>query len=220
MTLCVCAADPATTGQSGTNLTGSTSPDPEVEEIKRKIEEQNKTIEDLTKQVKSLESAVRASMNNKPKGGGGSSGAGRQPQPEMSARDAALLRNNAVTYGSNIISQGGHVEINGGRSNVTFIISAVDGGTSSSAASLASKYNGVLLNIVNTQSPGVGFSTAKVNFYMPGVVAGDNIAVYQLQNGVWVQLPTAEIRKDHVVVNMTRHGVLAFIRVPVLASTG
>ena len=129
----------------------------------------------------------------------------------------ALSRSNAVSYGGNIVAHGGHVEINGGRSNVTFMIGVPDGGTLTSANSLASNLKGTLLNCVTVSST-VAFKNAKVNFYVSGVTAGDNIAVYQVQNGKWVQLPTAEIRQDHVVVNMTRYGTLAFIRVPVLAS--
>ncbi|WP_026661618.1 hypothetical protein [Butyrivibrio proteoclasticus] len=142
-------------------------------------------------------------------GRGGSSG--------NDVRNQALIRNNAVSYGGNIVAQGGHVEINGGKSNVTFIVGVPDGGTMTSAASLAANLKGSLINCVTVTSS-VAFRNARVNFYVSGVTAGDNIAVYQLQNGKWVQLPTAEIRQDHVVVDMTRYGTVAFIRVPVLAS--
>jgi hypothetical protein len=143
--------------------------------------------------------------------------AGRGGSSGNDVRNQALIRNNAVSYGGNIVGQGGHVEINGGKSNVTFIVGVPDGGTMTSATSLAANLKGSLLNCVTVTST-VAFKNAKVNFYVTGVTAGDNIAVYQVQNGKWVQLPTAEIRQDHVVVNMTRYGTLAFIRVPVLAS--
>ena len=110
------------------------------------------------------------------------------------------------------------MEINGGRSNVTFKIAGANGGQVTQANSLAGSLGGSLIACITTSSPGASFSSAKVNFYLAGVQAGDNIAVYQIQGNNWVQLPTAEIRKDHVVVNMTRHGTLAFIRVPVLAA--
>ena len=145
-------------------------------------------------------------------GGGSGGGGGSAP----SAYDAALYRSNAVSYGSNTISQGGHVEINGGKSNITFLIAVPDAGTTSSAISLANNLGGSLLNVVTVGSP-VAFRSAKVNFYITGVNIGDNIAVYQVQGGKWVQLQTAEIRKDHVVVNMSQVGAVAFIRVPVLA---
>lgn len=143
--------------------------------------------------------------------------AGRGGSSSNDVRNQALIRNNAVAYGGNIVGQGGHVEINGGKSNVTFIVGVPDGGTMTSAANLASSLKGSLVNCVTVTST-VAFKTAKVNFYVTGVTIGDNIAVYQVQNGQWVQLPTAEIRQDHVVVNMTKYGTIAFIRVPVLAS--
>ena len=87
-----------------------------------------------------------------------------------------------------------------------------------SATSLAAQVGGSLVNCINTSSPGVSFANAKVNFFVSGVQAGDNIAVYQSQNGKWVQIPVLEIRQDHVVVNLTRHGTLAFVRVPALAT--
>jgi hypothetical protein len=101
---------------------------------------------------------------------------------------------------------------------VTFTITAPSSSVISSASTLAGKVGGYLVSCISTSSPGVGFKTAKVNFYVGGVQNGDNIAVYQNQNGTWVQLPVVEIRQDHVVVNMSRHGEIAFIRVPVLAS--
>ena len=59
------------------------------------------------------------------------------------------------------------------------------------------------------------FQTATVNFYLKGIAAGQNIKVYQLIDGVWVELTVSEIREDHMVVNMTSLGTLAFIEVPV-----
>lgn len=58
------------------------------------------------------------------------------------------------------------------------------------------------------------FSTARVNYYMKGVKAGQVVKVYQLVNGSWVELTVAEIREDHVVVDMTSFGTLAFVEVP------
>lgn len=203
-TLCVCAQD-ASTGEPV--LEGSKSP-----ASKDDLEKLEKEIEDLTKQIQSLTRAVNAS-NSKGSGGGGGGSSRQQPN-----RSDVYTRNNAVAYGGNVVAQGGKVEINGGRSNVTFVVKAPAGGVYTSASSLAASLGGTLLNCINTSSPGVAFVTAKVNFYISGVGDNDNIAVYQMQRGSWVQLPTAEIRRDHVVVNMTQHGDLAFIRVPVLAT--
>ena len=182
------------------------SKSPTAEEIMETIEELSKRIEDLTRAVNAKQTIV---VNN---GGSSSSGGGgRSSSP-------AATTNNVVSYGSNIVYQGGKIEINGGRSNVTFTITAPNGGAMTSATSLAAQVGGSLVNCINTSSPGVNFANAKVNFFVSGVEAGDNIAVYQSQNGTWVQLPVAEIRKDHVVVNLTRHGTIAFVRVPVLAT--
>ncbi len=175
-------------------------------------EELEKEVKKLRREIAELEDAIRASQKtNQTKSSGGGGTATYQQNDVYS-------KNNAVNYGGNIIAQGGHVEINGGKSNVTFKIASVDGGTLTQASSLATSVGGSLINCISTSSPGASFSTAKVNFYIGGVQAGDNIAAYQIQGKNWVQLPVVEIRKDHVVVSMTRHGVVAFVRVPVLAA--
>ncbi len=195
--ICVCAADPSTGG--------STSVEKEIEEIKRQNEELKKQIAALAELVKAKQKIV---IEQKGNGGGG--GRSSAPAPTSSG--------NYVNYGGTVTYQGGKVEINGGRSNVTFTIKAPSSGVATSAGTLATQLGGSLLSCINTSTPGVGFKTAKVNFYVSGVQDGDNIAVYQNQAGSWVQLPTTEIRKDHVVVNLTKHGDIAFIRVPVLAA--
>ncbi|SDA47881.1 hypothetical protein SAMN02910275_00700 [Butyrivibrio sp. INlla18] len=217
-TLCVCAEDAAGTGTStDNNVGGSISISKEEwEKMQKNQEENNKTIAELTKQIQSLTNAVRAGQNNN-NNNKSSSGGESRPSSRASANEF-YKRNNAVGYGSNTVAQGGHVEINGGKSNVTFVLTPATGGQLTAATTLASNVGGTLLNVVTTSSPGASFTSAKVNFYVSGVVVGDNIAVYQIQNNQWVQLPTAEIRKDHVVVNMTKHGTIAFVRVPVLAS--
>ena len=232
----VLATDGTTAGNAATDqtLTGSQSKTAEDilrEEVERltkeldatneqikaqdeQIKNQNQQIKTQSAQISALISAVKASNS-----GGSSGSSGRTPTGPSSpdVRTQALIRNNAVSYGGNIVAQGGHVEINGGRSNVTFLVGVPDGATMNSAASLAANLSGSLINCVNVSSQ-VAFRSAKVNFYITGVNTGDNVAVYQVQGGKWVQLQTAEIRKDHVVVNMSQTGVVAFIRVPVLAT--
>ncbi len=194
---------------------GHTSPT--YEELKKELEQAQKDLEkasddikDLKGQVNGLIKALQA-RGSSGSGGGGNSGGSSTPTPPSNP-------GNYVNYGGTVVYQGGKIEINGGRSNVTFTIKVPADGVRSSANTLAGKVGGTLLACVNTSSPGVAFSTAKVNFYVSGAEVGDNIAAYQNQNGTWVQLPVVEIRKDHVVVNMTRHGDIAFVRVPVLAS--
>lgn len=192
--VCVFAADEVSSVQS-----------PTPKEIMEKLEKLEKENADLRKSISDLTKAVQA--KNRGGGGGGSS----KPSTPTSG-------GNYVNFGGTMTYQGGKIELNGGKSNVTFTIKAPAGGTITSANSLAGKVGGNLLSCIETSSPGVAFKTAKVNFYLAGVQPGDNIAVYQTQNGNWVQLPVVEIRQDHVVVNMTRHGSIAFIRVPVMAS--
>ncbi len=190
--ICVFAADEVSSVQS-----------PTPKEIMEKLEELEKENAELRKSISDLTKAVQASRGG---GGGGSS----KPSAPSSG-------GNYVNFGGTMTYQGGKIEINGGKSNVTFTIKAPAGGTITSANSLAGKVGGNLLSCIETSSPGVAFRTAKVNFYLAGVQPGDNIAAYQAQNGNWVQLPVVEIRQDHVVVNMSRHGSIAFIRVPVMA---
>ena len=75
-------------------------------------------------------------------------------------------------------------------------------------------YLGSILNCITTSTPGVAFSNAKVNFVVSGVKSTDSIAVYQYQNGSWVQLTVTEVRDGHVVVNMTQNGDILFVKVP------
>ena len=113
------------------------------------------------------------------------------------------------------LGQGGHVIINGAPSNVVFFLTKPSAAVVASAKSQAAALGGKVLNVVGTTSQVVGkFGTAQVNFYAKGVKAGQLIKVYQMVNGQWVELTVAEIREDHVVVNMTSHGTLAIIEVP------
>ncbi len=186
-----------------------------LQEYEEKLMANSAQLAKLTTQVQNLANAIAASggrgSGSKSSGGGGGGG-----NNNSSANDF-YKRNNIVGYGSTIVGQGGHVEINGGKSNITFVLTPATGGQLTSATGFAQGIGGSLLSVVTTSSPGASFATAKVNFYVSGVTAGDNIAVYQFQNNKWVQLPVVEVRKDHVVVNMTKHGTIAFIRVPVMA---
>ena len=167
-----------------------------------------------------LQSSVErltAAINGKPlppdngSSGGSSGGSGRGSGSQRAS--------NSAYYNGSIIYPVRKIEINGVKSNATFMVAQPDGGTMTSANNLAASLGGNLINAVVTSSPGVNFATARVNFFVGGVTDNDTIAVYQLQNGKWVQLSVSEIRKDHVIVNITRHGVIVFIRVPALATT-
>lgn len=110
--------------------------------------------------------------------------------------------------------QGGHVIINGAPSNVTFFLTKANAATVKDAKAQATELGGKVLSVFGTKAVVGKFESAQVNFYMKGVKAGQNIKVYQKVNGAWVEVKVVEIREDHVVVDMTSHGTLAFIEVP------
>ena len=128
--------------------------------------------------------------------------------------------NNAVVAAPGLdnavpVSQGGNVIINGQPSNQTFSVLKVLSGHTESAKAQAASVGGKVLNVARIDAS-VYFDTATVNFYMPGVKTGQNIQVYQYDytSGQWTGVAVSEIREDHVVVDMTSLGVLAFIEVP------
>lgn len=204
---------------------GSSSPTTEevVEELKKQVEEQNKTIAALTKSLNAAISKISSSSSSSSGSSGGSSTPASSPsyRAAVSRAQAAGMTigeymNNAIVSSSGVpgataIGQGGHVVINGKRSNVVFTLSPARG-SAGSAQSLASGLGGTLLNVVTVSST-VGFTNASVNFYVKGITNNNLVAVYQIQNGAWTQLTVTECRQDHVVVNMNSTGVLAFVKI-------
>ncbi len=127
--------------------------------------------------------------------------------------------NNAVTEISGLdsvlpLGQGGHVIINGVPSNQTFSVMKPTAENVNLAKAQAEALGGTVLNVARINASVTGFNTATVNFYLQGIKAGQNIKVYQMVNGQWVELTITEIRDDHIVVDMTSLGTLAFIEVP------
>lgn len=112
------------------------------------------------------------------------------------------------------LAQGGHIILNGAPSNVTFNLGKPAATAVKAAKEQAATLGGKVLNVVSVKSSIGKFSTARVNYYMKGIKAGQVIKVYQLVNGSWVELTVAEIREDHVVVDMTSLGTLAFVEIP------
>lgn len=103
-----------------------------------------------------------------------------------------------------VVAQGGKTIINGVPTNLTFALQKVDKATATYAKSL-----GNVLTVFNMKAP-VKFKEALVPIYAKGVVAGQTITVYQLQNGVWVKVP-ATVRADHVDVALTMAGPIVFV---------
>lgn len=129
--------------------------------------------------------------------------------------------NNAVTeipgLGSVVpLGQGGRVIINGVPSNQTFSVLKPTAENVNLAKAQAVALGGTILNVAQINASVTGFNTATVNFYLQGIKAGQNIKVYQLVNGQWVELTITEIREDHIVVDMTSLGTLAFIEMPAI----
>ncbi|MCM1254221.1 MAG: hypothetical protein NC321_15480 [Clostridium sp.] len=128
--------------------------------------------------------------------------------------------NNAVTEVPGLeevtpLGQGGHVIINGAPSNQVFSVLKPEREAVTSAKTYADTLGGKVLNVAKINASIQKFNTATVNFYMKGILAGQNIKVYQLVNGVWVELTVSELREDHIVVNMTSLGTLAFVELPI-----
>ena len=112
------------------------------------------------------------------------------------------------------VGQGGHVIINGAPSNQVFSVLKPTLADVRAAKTFAAALGGKILNVVQVKASVQGFRTARVNFYVEGVTDGQNIKVFQIINGQLLELEVAEIRDDHVVVDMTALGTIAFIEVP------
>lgn len=108
---------------------------------------------------------------------------------------------NAVT-----VAQGGRLIVDGKETNMTAVIDKVD---KAYVDSVRKAVEGTVLNVVKVTFPA---KEATVNFYMPGVKADDKITAVQWVDGEWIEIAIAEVRADHVILNMTQNGVVAFIR--------
>ncbi len=113
------------------------------------------------------------------------------------------------------VAQGGNVILDGKQTNVTFPVLKPELSRVYSAKDYAASLGGNILNVVKIETH-VGFGVANVNFYMPGITGQENIHVYTFNESTntWAELSVTEKRADHVAVNMTGTGVLAFIVTP------
>lgn len=154
--------------------------------------------------------------------GNSSSEAGVSVATSSAAQEAGKsvgeYNNNAVTGTPGLtnalpVAQGGGVIIDGTKTNQSFTVSKAALAQVNSAKTQAAALNGTVLNVVYI-SGSVSFSTANVNYYMPGITGTENIQVYQLSGDQWTPVTVTEVRADHVIVDMTSYGVLAFIQVP------
>lgn len=118
--------------------------------------------------------------------------------------------NNAVVETPGIeeatpVAQGGGIIIDGVATNVMATISKVD---VAFVDSVRASVEGTVLNVVDVKFPAVA---ATINFYMPGVAADANIIAVQYIDGVWTEVEVAEVRADHVVLNLKQNGKVAFL---------
>ena len=114
------------------------------------------------------------------------------------------------------VGQGGGVIVDGNATNLTFSVLKPELSRVYSAKDFAATLNGTVLNVVKVGVPtNFSFDAANVNFYTPGIVAGQNVKVYQYNDDdTWTECNVTEVREDHVVVDVTSAGIIAFIEVP------
>lgn len=108
---------------------------------------------------------------------------------------------NAMTVG-----QGGNLIVNGQVTNMTASISKVT--NRAYVDSVRIEQEGTVLNVVDVSYPA---TEATVNFYTPGITGEENIVALQYNAGAWVEVEVAEVRADHVTLNLKGNGVVAFI---------
>ncbi len=174
----------------------------EAEEAERlKAEEERKALEQASREAVRLEGeAAELGFKN----------AAQMQDAKAAGKSADEYYNNAVVTTEGIenavpVAQGGKLIIDGQTTNASATISKV---SSVYVDSVRAAREGTVLNVVDVQFPAL---EAVVNFYMPGVKAGDNITAAQYVDGTWTDVEAVEVRADHVVLNLKSNGVVAFL---------
>lgn len=127
--------------------------------------------------------------------------------------------NNAITETPGLpsampVGQGGKIIINGVATNLTASLAKASKAIVTSANAQAAALGGTLLNVVKVDFPGANYKVATINFYLKGLAAGRKVAARQYVNGAWVDVEVAEVRADHVVLNLKNAGAVAFVELP------
>ncbi|MBR5361230.1 MAG: hypothetical protein IK123_10110, partial [Lachnospiraceae bacterium] len=138
-----------------------------------------------------------------------------EPQNELMGRGVDILgQANTET-----VRAGEKAEIisNGNANGAGIHFASPSSAILTSASRHAGSIGGTLLQCVTTSSLGITLRNATVNFPVQGVYANDSIVAYQLQGNEWVQLSVISVLDNHVNVNLTQHGPVAFIRVAAVA---
>lgn len=132
----------------------------------------------------------------------------RAAEKSMSAGE---FYNNAVVSTPGIenamtVGQGGNLIVDGQVTNMSASISKVT--NRAYVDSVRIEQEGTVLNVVDVSYPAVD---ATINFYTPGITGDEDIVALQYNAGTWVEVEVAEVRADHVTLNMKGNGVVAFI---------
>lgn len=188
--------------ESSSKKSKKSSAEKEAEEAERlKAEEERKALEQASREAVRLEgeAAEQGFVN-----------AAQMQDAKAAGKSADEYYNNAVVTTEGIenavpVAQGGKLIIDGQITNASATISKV---SSVYVDSIRAAREGTVLNVVDVQFPALG---AVVNFYMPGVKAGDNITAAQYVDGTWTDVEVVEVRADHVVLNLKSNGVVAFL---------
>lgn len=136
--------------------------------------------------------------------------AAQMQEAQSAGKSAAEYYNNAVVTTGGIenavpVAQGGQLIIDGEVTNASATVSKV---SSVYVDSVRAAREGRLLNVVDVRFPA---HEAVVNFYMPGIEAGDTVTAVQFTDGTWTDVEVGEVRTDHVLLKLTHSGVVAFL---------
>lgn len=144
----------------------------------------------------------------------------------LDAQFAAARGMSAVEYYNNTVvstpgvenampvGQGGKIVVNGVATNLTATLSKVTSAVATDAKAQAATLGGTLLNVLKVDFPGANYNVATINFYLKGLEAGTNVVVKQFVDGAWINVEIVEVRADHVVLNLTNSGAVAFVVLP------
>ena len=148
----------------------------------------------------------------------------RSPAAIQAVADAygmsfAEVANNSISSAEGVakddfyaFSQGDKILVNGAPSNQKVILRKL---TSRSAAKKAVKEGlngGKLVNYFSAILPVADGNTVSVNFYVPKIKGTEtNLIAQQYVEGKWVDVKITEVRKNHVILDLDRSGVVRFV---------
>ena len=147
----------------------------------------------------------------------------RSPAAIQAVADAygmsyAEVANNSISSAEGVakddfyaFSQGDKILINGEPSNQKVILRKV---TDKNPAKKAIKddLNGKLVNYFSAILPVADGNTVSVNFYVPKIKGTEtNLIAQQYVDGKWVDVKITEVRKNHVILDLDKSGVVRFV---------